>query len=337
MTQFNENSEITRIEQPAGTIAIPEHAAERRLFHNPAVSYLAKLKPSSQTTMRAALKAFINVFQSDPDSQVDPEQMDWSGLSKQTIEYGMKVLSDRGLSPSYRTVVLAAVRQVAKEALYLKIINAEEMEWIRDISVKKPRDERHAMRALALAGLKELVDVCRQDDSARGMRDTALLAVAINAGLRRSELVGLNVGRISWSRQKIQIEGKGAKQRVADLAEETMDALRLWVDEFIGTDESGAPVFTRIRRHGDVTEERLTGHGVRYILEQRCIEAGLDVARPHDLRRSFITHLLLKGHDLLEVAAMAGHEDPSTTKIYDMRGHQGREVAGRNFWNDSKG
>jgi site-specific recombinase XerD len=74
---------------------------------------------------------------------------------------------------------------------------------------------------------------------------------------------------------------------------------------------------------------RLRGEAVRYILQKRQRQAGLDGITPHSLRRSYVSQLLAAGVDVFTVQKLAGHADAVTTARYDRRGEGERRRAAR--------
>jgi len=96
------------------------------------------------------------------------------------------------------------------------------------------------------------------------------------------------------------------------------------------TDRSGeddGPLFCPISSTGAVRLTRLRGEAVRYILQRRQRQAGLEGITPHSLRRCFVTSLLEAGVDVFTVQRLAGHADAVTTARYDRRGEGERRRA----------
>ena len=152
------------------------------------------------------------------------------------------------------------------------------------------------------------------------MRDSALLCVILGCGLRRSAAVALSYGDILSAGRALTLLGQGNKERLACVPARPWQRLELWVDQVRG--EAPGPLFTRIRRHDCLTDERLTDQAVYHILQVRQREEGLDRCAPHDLRRTFATALLDNGEDLITVKDAMGHASVTTTQKYDRRGDE---------------
>jgi integrase/recombinase XerC len=148
-----------------------------------------------------------------------------------------------------------------------------------------------------------------------GLRDRAILETLYSAGLRVSELVGLNDGDVDMPQGIVRVRGKGRKERLAPLGSYALKALAAWlqVRQVSPREPQGrqAPVFTN--RFGT----RLTTRSVGRLLEKYLAETGLDArTSPHTLRHSFATHLLDRGADVRSVQELLGHKSLVTTQIY---------------------
>jgi integrase/recombinase XerC len=148
-----------------------------------------------------------------------------------------------------------------------------------------------------------------------GLRDRAMLETLYSAGLRVSELVGINDGDLDLDEGVVRVRGKGRKERIAPLGSYAIAALQTWLaarklaaDQPTGRE---APVF--VNKFG----RRLTTRSVARMLEKYLGETSLDRrTTPHTLRHSFATHLLDGGADIRSVQELLGHKSLVTTQIY---------------------
>lgn len=155
-------------------------------------------------------------------------------------------------------------------------------------------------------------------DTPLGRRDRALLEVLYAAGLRISEVTGLNLEDVDASVGVVMVTGKGGKERLVPIGSEAIRALGKYMEE-------GRGRLLSKRGHGGEGENalflnrfgrRLSARGVRDIV-YRYTEVGTGRAvNPHALRHSFATHLLDNGADLRVVQEFLGHASISTTQIY---------------------
>ncbi|MDY0167131.1 MAG: tyrosine recombinase XerC [Thermoguttaceae bacterium] len=149
----------------------------------------------------------------------------------------------------------------------------------------------------------------------QGLRDRAILETMYSAGLRVSELVGLDDGDLDFASGVVRVRGKGRRERLAPIGSFAAEAVTRWlavrrlhVHEPTGP---SAPVF--VNKFG----RRLTTRSVARMLEKYLKEAGLDTrTTPHSLRHSFATHLLDRGADIRSVQELLGHKSLITTQIY---------------------
>ena len=152
-------------------------------------------------------------------------------------------------------------------------------------------------------------------DAAMGLRDRAMLETMYSAGLRVSELVGLNECDLDGDQGVVRVRGKGRRERLAPVGSFATRALERWLKtrklgprEKVGPD---APVF--LNKFG----ARITTRSVGRMLEKYLRATGLDSrTTPHSLRHSFATHLLDRGADIRSVQELLGHKSLVTTQIY---------------------
>lgn len=148
-----------------------------------------------------------------------------------------------------------------------------------------------------------------------GLRDRAILETLYSAGLRVSELVGLNDGDLQLEEGLVRVRGKGRRERLAPLGSYAIRALRRWlqVRPLDPTGSTGPERAVFVNRFG----RRLTTRSVGRMLEKYLRQTGLDQrTTPHSLRHSFATHLLDRGADIRSVQELLGHKSISTTQIY---------------------
>ncbi len=166
---------------------------------------------------------------------------------------------------------------------------------------------------LSVADIERLLSACG-GSTPLDLRDRAMLEVLYGAGLRVSELLGLEVN--DWWRDppRIRSIGKGGKERYVPIGRAAEAALALYMDEARPRLLAGAThglIFVNYRGCP------MTRQGFWKVLKQRADQAGLNaVVYPHALRHSFATHLLENGADLRSVQEMLGHQDIATTEIY---------------------
>lgn len=150
-------------------------------------------------------------------------------------------------------------------------------------------------------------------DTFVGNRDRALLETLYSAGLRVSELVGLDLGHLDLEEGLLRVAGKGSRERMALLGSHARSSVRDYLPGRLARlrDSAGDPLF--INRLGT----RLSDRSVRRSLQRYIVKAGLPGGvTPHTLRHTFATHLLQRGAGLKEVQELLGHLHLSSTQVY---------------------
>lgn len=249
------------------------------------------------------------------------EQDDWASYPWHQLRYqhviGLRSALLERYAPSTVDQMLSAVRQVLKECWRLGYIDADTYQ--RTVDVGHVRYSRlPAGRALADGEIAALFLSCAEDTTLAGVRDAALLATLYGAGLRRGELIDMDLADLDLAAGTVRVRhGKGDKERLNPLPPGAMTALEAWL-QMRGTEPG--PLFYCIHRCGYILPRRLAHVSVGDILKRRAEAAQTSALSAHDLRRSFITNLLASGVDLSTTQKLAGHADPKTTTLYDRRG-----------------
>jgi site-specific recombinase XerD len=308
-------TELARVEghqlQPAG-VELPAG------LPHPVDVYLHRLRPSSRPTMRAALGTIAGIVAPG----VDAYGLPWWRLTYAHTQGVRADLADR-YSPATANRHLSALRGVLQESWKLGLMGAEQMRQateVKNISGSTLPAGRHVARGEVLA----LAAGC--DATPAGVRDAAILGVMFSGGLRRAELVGLDLGDLDLDSGDLTVRhGKGDKARVVYVQNGALQALAAWV-ELRGL--GPGPLFCPLNRAGrPQVGRRLTGEGVRVIVKRRAALAGVRALTPHDGRRTFAGELLDAGADIVTVQGLMGHASVETTARYDRRPAEARRRA----------
>jgi site-specific recombinase XerD len=257
--------------------------------------------------------------------RLDTEMLPWAELRYQHTQALRAALADR-YSPATANRHLAALRGVLREAWRLGLMNAEDL--ARAIDLPAVRGERLPRgRGLTRGELRSLFDSCRGGSPADA-RDAALMAVLYAAGLRRAEVVTLDVTDYEPETGAITVKGKGNKERVAYIDNGAADVMRVWLG--VRGDVQG-PLFCPVTQTGEVTVRPMTDQAVYAILRSRSKKANVKAFSPHDLRRSCVSDLLEAGVDISVVQRFVGHANVTTTARYDRRGEQAKKKAAKSL------
>ena len=179
--------------------------------------------------------------------------------------------------------------------------------------VSAPRIPRRLPQYLTVAEVETLL-TAPDTTTPLGLRNRAIIEVLYAAGLRVSELVGLDVADVDLGQAQVRVMGKGGKERIGLLGRPAVRAVRVYL-------KTGRPELLSRRPTNALWLNhrggRLTVRGVALILSQAGKQAGIRTpVSPHVLRHSFATHLLDGGADLRVVQELLGHANLTTTQIY---------------------
>jgi integrase/recombinase XerC len=204
---------------------------------------------------------------------------------------------------------IAAVRSWARFLCRQGVLDENPADGLRS-----PRQDKKLPHFLSEADLGKLVKT-PVDDGPLGVRDRAILETLYSAGLRVSELTGLDLGDLDLHAGFATVRGKGKRERLAALGKPARSALGDWlsVRQILLRQLGRQQTAVFLNKHGT----RLTSRSVGRLLEKYLKVAGLDPqASPHTLRHSFATHLLDRGADIRCVQELLGHRSLATTQIY---------------------
>ena len=293
--------------------------APRKAVAHPVDVYLGRLSPASR---RGFLIALANIASIVSNGTKDCYQLDWARLTYEDTAKAREGLA-AGFAVRTGNYGLCALRGVLKECWRLGLMSHEDFRRATDLAAIRG-DNTAAGRVLTVEELVSLFRVCAQDASVMGIRDAAILAVLYSTGLRRSELLPLNMA--DYQDDTLTVRGKGNKVRLAYLVGEAKTMLEAWLAV---QGKAGEAVFVAIGKGAKITHNRLDGRSLGVILRGRAVEAEIPSFSPHDIRRTTATHLLDRGIDIGTVQQMLGHKFIGTTLLYDRRGEKAKQRAAK--------
>jgi site-specific recombinase XerD len=342
-----ERLSVVPLEEDARSVA-PFVFVVRPLALSPARVYIESLGQGSRRTMRGALYTLVQLLLPNVEDLTEDSiySFPWEQLRFSHTSVLRARLSERYKKPSTANKHLAALRGVLKAAWQLELMSAEAYQ--KAASVKAvPGSTLPSGRSLKDGELRALLLACQKDPTLKGCRDLALIALLFATGLRRQEIVLLDLSDYDRDTHALRVRGKGQKERWAYVeAPGAYLALDAWIEQ--RTEEPG-PLFPRMRKGGSLVREkhpspeyykegkpridtgfplqRLTEQGIYAILFERARQAEIPHLSPHDLRRTFVGELLDTGGDLSLAQKLAGHASPTTTARYDRRGEVAKKRA----------
>ncbi|HFQ93278.1 MAG TPA: integrase [Anaerolineae bacterium] len=287
-----------------------------RADQNPAAVYLASLSPGSRPVMRGALDVVAQIITGDDNATCS--DIPWHELRYQHTAAIRAQLAAR-YAHSTANKILSALRGTLKAAWQLGLMSADD--YFTAVSVKAVKGERLPPgRSLSQGEIAALLDTCQPTPA--GVRDAAIIAILYACGLRRGELVNLDLADFDPNESRLKVRGKRNKERFVPIVNGARASLEDWLAVRGGTP---GPLFTGLgnKQRGG----RLTTQAIYAMLKRRADEAGIADFSPHDFRRTYIGDLLDLGVDIVTVQKLAGHASVETTGRYDRRPERVKQTA----------
>lgn len=276
---------------------------------------LAKQRQASPATVRSYRNAIALLLRFVRDcTGKAPSDLDWNDLGPGTISAFLDYLeADRQNTARSRNARLAAVRSLFR---YAALRHPEHAQLIAQVlAIPQKRSDK---RQVSFLEPDEVDALLAAPDSARweGRRDHALLALALQTGLRLSELIGLRCADIELaSGAHVRCEGKGRKQRCVPLTSANVAILRAWCRECGGRpDDPLFPTRTGRKLSDDAVAARVALY--RDIAAKQSPSLASKRLTPHVLRHTCAMNLLREGVDVAVIALWLGHADMRSTNAY---------------------
>ncbi len=290
--------------------------SDGRIDQNPPAVYLASLSPGSRRAMRQGLDVIAQFVTGDDNATCF--DIPWHDLRFQHTQAIRAQLADR-YAYSTANKILSAMRGTLKAAWQLGQMTAED--YHKAASVKSVKGERiPAGRSITQGEITALLDTCAATPT--GIRDAAIIAILYACGLRRAELVTLDLADFDTHESRLLVRGKRNKQRLVPVVNGARASLEDWLA--VRGSEAGA-LFVGVgnKNRGG----RLTTQAIYAMLKSRAEKAGIPDFSPHDFRRSYVGDLLDLGVDIVTVQKLAGHASVETTARYDRRPERVKQAA----------
>jgi site-specific recombinase XerD len=221
--------------------------------------------------------------------------------------------NSRGITPRSRNLRLAAIRSFFRYVSYELPEHSKQIQRILAIPAKRCNNKLiDYLNQLEVKALLEAPD----RNSWSGRRDHAWMLLAVQTGLRVSELTGLTCQDVNLdSGAHVHVLGKGRKERCTPITNEMKTILKSWIKELIVSNEK--ILFPNQRG------ERLSTDGIQYLLNKHvktaskvCDSLTDKRVSPHILRHTSAMSLLQAGVDITVIALWLGHESIETTHVY---------------------
>ena len=267
------------------------------------ISYLHNVKRTSHNTEISNERDLRKAALYFAGQQIE----DLSQVTATNLNSYMLYLEKEHMSPATVSRSIAALR-----SFFQYLVKERKLEKDPSGQLKPPKVEK---KAPAILTVEEVELLMRQPDmeTAKGIRDRAMLELLYATGIRVSELIHLKLGDVNLRMSYITCT-EHEKERIIPFGETAGKAVRTYLDrsrtsllkgkesEYLFTNCSGT---------------EMSRQGFWKVLKGYAADAGITAdITPHTLRHSFATHLIQNGADLKSVQEMLGHSDISTTQMY---------------------
>lgn len=269
--------------------------------------YLALEKNASELTVKSYREDLTQVIEFFK-TRVPGGKPELTHLTTRQLRACLAWLHEQGYAKSTVARRVAAVRSWCRFLCRNGLLASSPADGLRG-----PRQDKNLPHFLTMDEVLRLLDA--PGKTAFGLRDRAVLETLYSAGLRVSELTGLNVDDLDLDGGLATVRGKGKRERLALLGSHCLKSMKRWLETRQG-------IVARLKKAQDAVflnknGTRLTSRSVGRMVQKHLAQAGLDPrTSPHTLRHSFATHLLDEGADIRSVQELLGHRSLGTTQIY---------------------
>ncbi|MCK5732253.1 MAG: site-specific tyrosine recombinase XerD [Tenericutes bacterium] len=269
------------------------------------VYYLKITKNLSKNTIdsyQRDLKEYIRFIENNYDFRR------FDQVNKKHIDNFIRSLSRKKISPKSITRKISSIHSFHRYLLEEKIVDADVT-----LRIKKPVTAKTLPTVLNLEEIERFIEASNGLGKTLDLRNKAMVELAYGSGLRVSELLDLQISDLHLNMNLVNITGKGNKERIVPLGEESVFAIRNYLVEGRHKLSPSNRELLFLNKKG----EKLSRVGFYKIIQNIAGKAGITKKiSPHTLRHSFATHLLENGANLRSVQDLLGHEDIMTTEIY---------------------
>lgn len=283
-----------------------------QLFFTERLAKQRQASPATVKSYRDTFRLLLNFVQDRTGKA--PSTLDWDDLGVELVSAFLDYLeTERHNSPRSRNTRLAALRSLFR---YAALRHPEHAQLIAQVLATPQK--RYDKSNVSFLEPGEVAALLAAPDRSRweGRRDHALMVLALQTGLRLSELTGLRrADVVLGTGAHVRCTGKGRKQRCVPFTTSTAAILRVWLQERGGLqDEPVFPTRTGRRLSDDAVEARLALY--KTLASERCPSLRAKKLTPHTLRHTCAMDLLRNGVDVAVIALWLGHADIRSTNAY---------------------
>lgn len=265
--------------------------------------YLKVERSLSENTVDSYERDIKKLISYLDDAHIKPEDAKLEHLQDFLVEIG-----ETGINERSQARLVSGIKSFYRFLIYKNKITQDPTELLEAPKI--------GLRLPEVLSLDEIEQILSAIDLSKpeGQRNRAIIEVLYGSGLRVSELINLKISNIYFEENYMLVEGKGSKQRLVPLSEESVKQIEFWLLDRNQLDiVKGNEDFLFLNRRGS----KLTRAMIFTIVKELAAIAGIKKnVSPHTFRHSFATHLLENGANLRAIQQMLGHESITTTELY---------------------
>ena len=249
-------------------------------------------------------------------SKIDISDLNIDIIKKITLEDIHKYISF--MATELRSKPATRARKVSTIRIFFKYLatKAKLIEVNPAQNLETPKLGKRIPKYLSLDESRKLLQTVQNDDNRNTKRDYAIITLFLNCGMRLSELVGINIKDITFSECKLNVIGKGNKERTIYLNNACINAIN---DYLLERPKEGIKYDSKDALFLSEGRERISNRTVQLIVRNELLKSGLDINKysVHKLRHTAATLMYQYGNvDIRALQELLGHESISTTEIY---------------------
>lgn len=233
------------------------------------------------------------------------ETDDFSEVNYPMIRQWIVGFVDKGLTHKTINRKLSSLKTFFKFLLKVKAIEDNPMSQHK--SLKLPKREQEAFSRSEL----EQISAYFNDNSFEGLRDHLIIDLLYSTGMRRQELIDLNISSIDFEQNQLKVLGKRNKERIVPLLNSSLSLIQKYLEE-----RKFLPLETKrlfVTKNGKPIYPNLVYRTVNSYFKNVSTKQKLS---PHLLRHAFASHLLEKGADITAIKDLLGHSSLASTEVY---------------------
>ncbi len=247
------------------------------------------------------LRLFHSFFKSQ-----HPE-MEWQTVTSEAVRQWMMSMMEKGGKATSVNRRLSSLRTFFKFLLRKEYITEDPT-----LKIVGPKKEKYLPSFVKESDMNRLLDSTEFGSGFKASRDRLILLMFYLTGMRRAELIGLDVRDVDLSASQIKVTGKRNKQRLIPFATELKDAIHNYLQDRDSMFPDAPEAF-----YLDDKGKRITEYAVGNIVKKYLSQVvTLKKRTPHVLRHTFATAMLNNDAELEAVKQLLGHESLATTEIY---------------------